>query len=390
MEATQIIAHKSGRAFTKTMDGLSKESASKMISRFKKESDTNVLSQLGIHFGIDNASIKENLHNMMQYKFARMTMDSLQSSVTIPSANVPVQFLQFWAPGYVNVITKARRADELLGMQMQGAWYDEQIVQGLAEELGLAIPYSDYQNTPFAEDNENFIYRTIVRFNLGIRVGALEEARKALINIDVAGKKRSSAARQLEIQRNQIGLYGFNSGNNYTYGFFNDPSLPDYIEVPENAADTSTMWADKTLLEIDDDIRNAISALRTQSGDQIDPERTNMTLALPTSVVDQLSQTADFGYSVRKWMKDSYPRIRVVSAPELDNAFMGDNVFYLYADEVDDDSTDGNQTWGQPTQAKFMVLGVAKYENYFVESYINSTAGALLKRPFAVVRYYGI
>ena len=374
-EPTSIVSSKTGRSFTKTMDGITNFDHKKYGS----------LSQLGVHFGMDERKATKNIQAMASY-----AMDNLQPTVTTPSANVPVQFLQFWLPGFVHVLTKARRADELLGMQVMGNWADEQIVQGLLEELGLGIPYSDYQNTPFAEDNENFIYRTVVRFSLGMRIGMLEEARKARINVDVGGTKRGSAVLNLEIQRNQIGFNGFNSGNNYTYGFFNDPGLPDYLEVAPNAADTSTMWADKSLLEIDNDIRTAIAALRNQSGDQIDPERTNLTLALPTGVVDYLSTTADFGYSVRKWMEDSYPRIRVVSAPELDLAYMSDNVFYLYADKVDDASTDGGDVWLQPVPTKFLVLGVAKYENYYTEAYLNATAGAFLKRPFGVVRYYGI
>lgn len=345
------------------------------------------LPKLGVHLGMDEMHMGENISNMRKTRYA---MDNLQTPITSPSASVPVQFLQFWLPGFVHVITKARRADELLGMQIMGNWADEQIVQGLLEEQGLAIPYSDYQNTPYAEDNENFIYRTVVRFSLGMRVGMLEEARKARINVDVAGAKRGSAALQLEIQRNQIGFYGFNGGNNFTYGFFNDPGLPSYFPVPLNAASSSTEWADKSLLEIDNDIRTAIQQLRTASGDQIDPERDNLVLALPTSVVDYLSTISDFGYSVRAWMKDSYPRIRVVSAPELESANGDENVGYLYADEVDDASTDGGQTWLQPVQSKFMVLGVAKYENYYTESYLNATAGAMLKRPYAVNRFTGI
>lgn len=350
------------------------------------------LPKIGIHLGMNSAHAEQNIRAMMrrQKRTSSYAMDNLQPPVTTPSATTPVQFLQFWLPGYVHAITNARRSDEIMGMQIMGNWADEQVVQGMLEELGLAIPYSDYQNTNLAEDNENFIYRTVVRMSIGIRVGMLEAARKARAGIDVYSVKRGSAALQLEVQRNQIAFYGFNGGNNFTYGFFNDPGLPSYFPVPSNAANTSTQWADKSLLEIENDIRTAVSQLRTASGDQVDPERTNLTLALPTSVVDYLSTASDFNVAVRDWLTKSYPRIRIVSAPELEAANGEENVGYLFADDVSDASTDGGQTWLQPVQTKMLVLGVAKYENYETEAYLNATAGAMLKRPYAVNRFTGI
>lgn len=348
--------------------------------------DYDKLNKAGIHLGKTSRAMDANIHHMMERTYA---MDALQGLVTQPSVTVPVQFLQMWLPGFVHVITAARRIDDLIGMQVMGNWIDEQVVQGLLEETGLGIPYGDYQNTPYASFNANFVYRTVIRFELGMRVGMLEEARSARINIDNAASKRGAAALNLEIQRNLIGYNGYNSGLNNTYGVLNDPGLPNYYTVPAGAA-LSTHWSSKTMLEICADIRTAVENLRTQSKDQIDPERVDLTLGLPTAVVDYLTTISDFGYSVRAWMKDTYPRMRVVSQPEFDGANGGANVGYLFADKVDDASTDGGSTWLQPVPSKFLILGVAKYEKWYTEDYLNATAGALLKRPYAVIRFSGI
>ena len=59
----------------------------------------------------------------------------------------------------------------------------------------------------------------------------LESARAARLLVDDAGMKREAAALHLEINRNAVGFYGFNSGDNNTYGYLNDPGLGSYLEV---------------------------------------------------------------------------------------------------------------------------------------------------------------
>jgi hypothetical protein len=157
-----------------------------------------------------------------------------------------------------------------------------------------------------------------------------------------------------------------------------------------NGAAASPLWRLKTFLEITADIRTAIIALRTQSQDNLDPESTKLTLAIATACVDRLSVTSDFGISVRDWLTKTYPNIRVVSAPQLSAANGGANVFYLYAETVADTSSDNGRVFDQLVQAKFFILGVAKLPKGYEEDYSNATAGVLLKRPYAVVRFTGI
>jgi hypothetical protein len=341
--------------------------------------DFAALSQLGINFGSKDVA-----------KMAAFAMDNQQGDVTQPSMTTPVQFLQNWLPGFVKVITAARKADELMGITTTGSWEDEEIVQGILEPIGDATPYGDYTNVPLSSWNTNFIRRTVIRFEKGLKVGMLEEARAARIRISSSAEKRASAALSLEIQRNLVGFNGFNNGSNLTYGFLNDPGLPAYVTVAASGAGSSTLWSQKTFLEIVADIRVAAAQLQTQSQDTINPESAMLTLALPTDAYQYLSVTSDFGISVRDWLSKTYPSLRVVSAPQLNYANGGANVFYLYAEQVDDGASDDSRTWVQVVPAKFQALGVEKQAKAYVEDYANATAGALLKRPYAVVRYSGI
>jgi len=361
--ATKLISHINGRDVRPLADFNPAEFES--------------LSRLGI--GMDANTVNKMMHGM----------DAIQPTVTTGSIGTPIQFLQNWLPGFVFVITAARKIDEIVGISTMGSWEDEEIVQGVLERTGTSVPYGDYTNVPLSSWNTNFQYRTVVRFEEGMKVGNLEAARASRMQVNDSGMKRESAALALEIIRNSVGFVGFNAGANNTYGLLNDPGLPAYVTVA-NGASGSPLWSTKTFLEIAKDIRGAIVALRNQSQDTIDPESVNLTMAVATNSVDWLSTTSDFGISVRDWMRQAYPRIRVVSAPQLNSANGGANVFYLFADSVADMSTDDGRTFIQVVPAKFQVMGVQQLTKGYEEDYSNATAGVMCKRPYAVVRRSGI
>lgn len=343
------------------------------------------LSKIGIS-GLDL------IHNAaFGYDTMEMTgMDTTQAGLTTSSVGVPIQFLQGWLPGFVKINTAAKKIDDLVGITTIGDWADSQIVQSVIENTGFTTVYSDIANTPLTNYNVNYVYRDTVRFEEGMRVGILEEAIAAKSRVAAAAEKREAAMLNLEITRNQIGFYGYNSGNNLTYGFLNDPNLPAYNTVATGAVSNSKLWSLKTWAEIVSDILTAIQGIRSQSKDTIDSDTTPMTLALATDVRDYMSKTNEFGISVMGWLNQTYPKIRVTSAPQLNAANGGANVLYLYADRVADQSSDGGQTFIQMVPVKFRATGVQQLIKGYEEGYANSTAGVMCKRPYAVYRETGI
>lgn len=316
----------------------------------------------------------------------------LGANITTPSVTTPLQFLQAWLPGFISVVTKARNIDLLTGVTTVGSWEDEEVVFGITEPQGYAVPYTDWGNVPYAQYNTEFERRTIVRFEQGLYVGTLEEARAARINISVAAQKRAAATLQLQIARNRIGFVGMNAGQNRTYGFLNDPSLQPYITAPAGEGG-STLWSGKTFLEICNDIRTLAAQLQVDSGDVISVDRDQTVLAIGTGNVQYLSVMNVQGtQSVKQWLRETYPLMRVASAPELDKANGGANVAYLYAEKVDDGgmSTDDSAVWLQPVPAQFVALGVERQSKKYVEDFTNATAGVIVKRPFAVKRMTGV
>jgi hypothetical protein len=357
-----------------------------------KEITAAAVQKLAEKFGIvfDHATVATQIKLLYERQPGQGMDSAFVAPATAGSIPTPIQFLQNWLPGFIKVMTSARKIDDIIGVKTVGSWEEQEIVQGIVEPAATATEYGDFTNIPLANWNTNFIKRTIVRGELGIQVGLLEEGRSAAMRLSSAETKRQASSVGLEILRNAIGFYGWNSGNNQTFGFLNDPVLPAFI-----ASSVTNGWnsANGTFQAITGDIRMAIVQLRTQSQDQIDPEKVEMTLALPTGKVDYLSVTTDYGVSVRDWLEQTYPKIRVVSAPELGGANAGADVFYLFAEEIDsaiDGSTDGGETFVQLIQTKFVTLGVEKRAKSYVEDYSNATAGTLCKRPWAVVRVTGI
>lgn len=301
----------------------------------------------------------------------------------------PIQFLQAWLPGFVRMITSARKIDELIGIQTVGAWEDEEVIQGVIEHKGQAVPYTDHGNIPLASWDVGYARRTVVRFESGMSVSVLEEARSSRANIATAAEKRNGSGLFLEVQRNRVGFYGYNDGFNNTYGFLNEPSLLPALTAAAGAGG-STKWKDKTFLEITADIRQVLTDLQVKSMDNVDPENTPIRVALPTGTNQYLTVTSNFGNSVRNWMTENYPNVTFVTAPELVGAVGGTDVMYAYPDSLEDGSSDGGNVWGQLVQSKFYALGVEKRSKNYIEDYSNGTAGTLLKRPYAVSRMVGI
>lgn len=311
------------------------------------------------------------------------------SGLSTPSINTPIQFLQAWLPGFVRMLTAARKIDEFVGIATIGSFEDEEVVQGVMENLGVAVPYGDQTNVPLMSWNANFERRSVVRFEAGMSVGFLEDARAARMRANTAAEKRTSASLALDIQRNRVGFYGYNSGLNRTYGLLNDPALPAYVNLPAGVGGTT--WALKTFIEITKDIRLGLSTLRTNSMDTIDPGKTPITMGVPTNAVDYLSVVNDLGsQSVWQWLRETYPNVRVVSAPELNDANGGVGVLYFYAESVQDGATDDSRTFVQAVPAKFITLGVEKRTKQYVEDYANATAGVMCKRPYATTRFSGV
>lgn len=302
---------------------------------------------------------------------------------------VPIQFLQTLLPGTVRTVTAARKIDQIVGRTIAGRWHDEEIIQTVVELTGRPQPYGDHSPGPLGNFNVSFERRSVIRYRMDMEVTILEEERSAEIRQNSGNLKRASLSQALAIEHNRVGFYGYADGEARTYGFLNDPSLPAYRTVPAGVG--GAKWSQKTYTEIVDDLLLAASTLRMQTQEAIDPETVGCVLALASSAREFLNVVNDHGLSVKQWIKENYPKWRIESAPELDKANGGQNVLYLYAEEVAGGEEEAMQkVIEQYVPAVLRLLGAERRATGPYEAYSSATAGIMVRAPFAVVRMTGI
>lgn len=336
----------------------------------------------GFRFQDQKYSVKDSDLSMLGIGMDAAVASTLQTTATITN---PVQFFQYWAPEAVEIATAARKIDDIVGRTMAGSFEDEEIVTTIMERTGSAQPYTDTTNIPFASWNQNFETRSIVRFEEGLQVGYLEAMRASRMRIDSHKEKATAVAQSLAIEHNNVGFYGYATGQNRTFGFLNDPNLPPYVTIPQGA-NGDTSWAKKTFNEITSDIITAVSTLVNQLAGLFDPTKDDFTMSMSLISTQWLNTMNELGTkSVYTWLKETYPKIRIESAVELNGANGGSNVFYLHVDRYNN-----ADTMKQYVVDVMRLVGIEKHAKVTIEDYASATAGVLVQQPLGVVRYSGI
>lgn len=309
-----------------------------------------------------------------------VAMDAAPNMVTANNAGTPVQFLQFWDPVPVRIVTAPRVADDVMGRRIAGSWEDEEVVVKVLERVGQAKVYGDTQNVPFAQMNTTFEHRTIVRFESGFEITHLEERRAARMQVSAEAEKRAASAESLAIMSNNVAFNGWNAGNNRTYGFLNDPKLPAYQTV-------ATPFESATFIQLVAIFQNAIQTLITNTKGLFNGERDTVTITLPPTKKVYLTTPTQYygGISVEDWLKKNYPNVRIIYAPQLTRANGGADVMYIHIDMLD-----GQTVLAQNIQSSLYFLGFERKAKGVVEDYSCATAGFMLKQPLGIARFTGI
>jgi hypothetical protein len=363
------------RALTGKLSGMAMDSADKV----------HALSKIGI-----------NISDFVMKNYAQAY--GMDAAITVPGLNINTpqaggvyaQFLQTWLNGQVRVAITPRKADLLMGVTTAGSWEDEELIQEILELVGVAQPYSDFGNIPLSSWKLSYERRGIVRFEEGFQVGELEGLRSGKIGIDSAATKREAAQLALEVARNRVAFFGYQTSTTRpVYGFLNDPNAPAYVN---NASGKS--WDVATREEQIKDILTGLAQLRKGSKEVIDPKSTPIVLAVASDKVDYLSTPggtgSNTGETALDWLQKNYPNVTVESVYELNKAVGGKDAFYLYATSVADTGSDGGSVIEQIVQTRLRPLGVDTSIKVVTEDFTNATSGVLVKRPFGMYRASGI
>lgn len=328
-----------------------------------------------------------DLHAMGFQAMRSGTMDAIDPAALQTTASVtnPVQFLQTMLPGVVRIMQAPLKLDETIGYTQAGAWEDAQIVQRVTESTGFVREYGDYQAKPNTSWNMNFAVQSVVRFEAGVETQRLQAARAARVNISDIDEKTESATLLLQQILNYVGYNGYNSGNNLTYGYLNNPNLPAPVTVAATGTGASTLWSTKDWLNKQADLIAMASDLNIKSKGRADLSTMPSTLNIPNSIAHFFSSTTTFGnQSLLQWFKESYPLARIVQSPNMDLANGGLNLMYWFVDSFPESGTDDGSVFMQVIPTRMIALGTEQIIGGYKTGYSAATAGTFCKRPIGV------
>ena len=303
--------------------------------------------------------------------------DAAPAPQTTPSVATPVQFAQFWLTNPIKVLTRARSLDKVVGRTIVGTWDTGQIVATIMERVGQPALYGDFTKAPLANWNVNFETRDNVRFEMGVQVGKLEEARASQMRLNSSALKREAMAEAFDIILNNVGWFGYNDGGKKVYGLLNDTN--------NTATDSSTVktWVgqsfDTIVTEILAVVKDRVEAL----AGNYDPEVDSATLVLPVTQYTYLATVNSLGVSVRDWITKSFPKIRIVACAELSTASTTNKPMALFFV----DKLVGDGVVQQMVTSTMRLVGAQPMAKGNYEVYSCSTAGTLLRYPLAFKRY---
>lgn len=297
----------------------------------------------------------------------------------------PLQYLQYPLNKPIEVLTTPCLIDKIAG-RMTGTidWEMENVIQPAIENTGVPRLYGDDADVPFASFNTDFELRTIQRFELGCRVGRLEDARFAKMGAlgfkSPHDTKRASIAKAFQLLQDEIGFRGMINGSGVTEGLFTDHNLLGAETLPNGGTWLTTS---NTYEKICADIRFLFGTLNSQTDTHFDGMAGDKCqLVLPPLYKNALTTANSLGKTVLEWLKENYPGCEVVAAPRAKNANgAAGGVIMLIADELG-----GNEVIKQIVPTVMRLLGVEQRMKHVAEDYTFATAGVIVKQPLGIVR----
>ena len=310
---------------------------------------------------------------------ARIAQDA--ALITTPNTTVPAELLAYIDPMVIEILTAPRRAREIFGEEKKGDWTTPYMKWRVDEMTGKTEPYSDYANGTTSGVNSEWQTRVQYVFQTSITYGDFEVDMSSTAKVNLAASKQRAAANVIDIDQNRFDLLGV--AGKEIYGILNDPNLPAAITAGATGTGSSTKWADKTTVQIYNDVLALFAQLSEQSSGLIDKD-TPLKLCLSPELAVRLGAATDFNVSVLDMLKRYFSRIDIVTVPELHSMTAGETMF-LIAPEVNGQRS-GTLAFGEKMRAGRVVPDLSSFRQKFV----GTTYGGIVLMPFAFAQMTGM
>ena len=247
----------------------------------------------------------------------QLAMDAQPTLSTDPNSAIPSLLTTVIDPKVIRIVFTPLNFAKILTEQKNGDWLEETRIFPVVEETGEVSSYGDFNNNGRAGVNLNFPNFQSYLFQTFIRYGERELERAGLAKINYVSELGVAAADLLNRFQNLSYAFGISGLQNY--GIINNPFLSSYI-TPATKAAGGTAWfngnsPNATANEVYNDINALVQKLISQTNGVIEMDD-EMTLALSPASAQALRFANSFGVFVKELLKEGYPNIRVVTAPQ--------------------------------------------------------------------------
>lgn len=335
----------------------------------------------GIYFSPDDVVILDH----PKANQSLMGMDADTPVFNINSQGVPFQFLTAYAKKPINQILMKRAYSQIGEEYQMGDFATQNVmipVQGLVNEVQV---YDDYSTSGTSDVNNTYPLRDVYRGQTVIQYGDLEVEATASAKIDIIASKRYSAAQAVAIAQNKLFFVGnVNSSGQFiskTYGILNDLGLNASLPAPNGN------WSLANALNIYNDFLYAFAQLQTQMGNNVDAN-SRMLFATSGQAFTYINAVTTLGISVSKMIKDAFPNLEFVTAPEYLTLASGSDALggfqLILKDAIDEGAAVDLFSY------KYRSHGTIKQVSSFIEKISFGSGGCGVLAPLAIITITGL
>lgn len=303
-----------------------------------------------------------------------------------PNGGIPAIVSSFIDPVVVRTVFANLVSQELFPEKRMGSWAQDNIMIQRVEPTGRVVAYEDYSEDGAVQVTNSWENRSVYRYQTMVTYGELEQERMGLTGLAYAAEKQRAAAITLNQAANKFYFFGVAGIDNF--GILNDPDLPASISpIPDPNAAGAVRWESKSVLGIYNDILALYQDLITRTngilGDGINMA-SNLVLAMSPQVSVWFKRANEiFGNTVEKMVRDSFPNIRFVIAPQYSTP--AGELVQMMATEIQ-----GQQTGYLAYSDKLRAHPLITMTSYWKQKYSGATYGAVITQPLAVSSMLGV
>jgi hypothetical protein len=311
-----------------------------------------------------------------------------------PNAALPWMLTAAIDPEIIRVIFSPLAFAEILGERKAGDWTEQTRFFPLVESTGEVSSYDDFVNNGRAGANFNYPQLQSYLFQTILNYGELQIARAGLAKINWISELGVAAADLLN--RFQNLSYAFGVAQLQNYGIINNPFISAAL-TPATKAWGGVSWFNNgapaaTANEVYNDIVAMVVQLVNQTNGSVD---INSPMKLVMSPNSQIAMTFanSFGVFVRDLLKEGYPNLKIMVAPQYGQQTTTNpqgysaagNVVQLFPDKI------GGQTvaycaYNEKLRSHKIIPDLSSWK----QKQTSGTWGTVLRMPVGVVTMIGV